>query len=155
MRIFLAGRGYVDSDLYWVDKAVNEYDNSLKFDYNEQTGQYCIFKYMGARHPNYPEWLPVLAFDRVPPADQAIKRLIATDSLRFGEEILRDIQTRERDPELERRVDDATGLTAEGIESWMHREGKTNYHRSLAKKDPKQQNKGWDNDGRRDPDGDQ
>lgn len=142
-QIWVAGRGMLDLEVVSVDRAVREYDNTLKFDFNEDTGQWCIFKYMGGRNPTWPEWLPVLAFQGVPTPDVAIKTLWTSDAQRNGEEILRDLMTQEPDPEIARRAEDATEAAASVLESFVHREGLTNYHRSLPKKDPKQQNKGW------------
>lgn len=143
MQIWVSGRGLVDTEVFAVDRAVKEYDETLKFDMNTDTGQWCIFKYMGGRNPTWPEWLPVLAFQGIPDPDSAIKRLWESDALRNGEEILRKLQQEEGDPALVAKGDDATGQAAEVLESFVHREGLVNYHRSLPKKDPKQQNKGF------------
>jgi hypothetical protein len=46
VKIYIPGRGSVDSDVYKVDRAVNQYNDRLSFEFNEAGQDYCIFMRM-------------------------------------------------------------------------------------------------------------
>ena len=43
MRLFIPGRGSVDTRVFKVDAAVKEYDERLMFDQHPDTGDWCVF----------------------------------------------------------------------------------------------------------------
>lgn len=120
-----------------VHAALNEYDERLIFDRNLATGTWAAFVKMP--HGETPQ--PVIDFGlEVPSVDQALARVRAADSLVQGERMLVDINQHNdkiREPGRA-NWDRIIGELAEVAESAAHREGLTNYHRSLPKRDPKQ-----------------
>ena len=134
--IYIPGRGRVNLSAMKVDEAVREYDARLSFKMNNETHQWCIYISMPHGHSE----VPVLGFPDIPHPDDALKRLYRADALRHGEKILDDIDRNNKaiKDKLEYASSEASGQVAEVAESALHREGKTPYHRSLPKKDPKQ-----------------
>lgn len=135
--IYVPGRGRVNLSAMKVDEAVREYDYRLSFKLNNETNQWCIY----ISQPHGHDELPILGFQGIPHPDDALKRLYHADALRHGEKILDDIDRHNKaiSEELDYKAREAVEYTAEVAESALHREGKTPYHRSLPKKDPKQQ----------------
>jgi hypothetical protein len=109
-----------------LDKAVQEYDENLRFGRNEETGQYCVFRIVRGERP-----LPILGFTEMPDTDQIFKRLYKSDALRRGNEILDEINKHNAgiEAELESAASDASGMVAEGFEHLFHGVGKTPYRR--------------------------
>lgn len=126
--IWLPGQGMVDLSVTRVDKAVQEYDERLRFGRNEATGQYCIFRRMDHGDPlaKYQTAigpvLPILAFDKVPHPEDALKRLYQTDAMRRGNEILDEINKGNEAIEAagEAKAQEADGIAAE-VMDFAHR----------------------------------
>lgn len=147
--IYVPGRGAVDLDCRRVDAAVNEYDERLFAARNPRNGLYTVFVKMSP----FTDWLtddgldvdgqrclPVMAFpEGFPETHEVLRRLHETDALRRGTEILDEINKKNAQlAEPSRRAaSEHAGELAEVMESAMHRQGKTPYHRSLRKRDPK------------------
>jgi hypothetical protein len=112
--IWIPGAGMVDMNVRRVQAAVEEYDESLRFGRNEDTGQWCVYKLMGSSAPP----VPILAFDNIPHPDDVFRRLYQTDALRHGAEIL-DQMNRENE-DLRKPFEDAAnegaGIAAEAFE---------------------------------------
>lgn len=124
MKIYIPGRGNVDSDVYKVDRAVNQYNDRLSFEFNEAGQDYCIF--MRMPYPERP--VIILGFgNRVPHPDEACKRLWESDTLRHGERILNDILKSQEDFKNTKRyaADQASGDSAERIEKFLRDRGKS------------------------------
>lgn len=111
-----------------VDKAVQEYDENLRFGRNEETGQWCIFRIVRGMAP-----LPILGFNDIPHPDDALRRLYSVDAQRRGEEILTEMNR--HNAELEKVQEDAAseadGLAAEVYEHAFRMMGKTPYTKSF------------------------
>lgn len=149
--IFVPGRGAMDLSCRKVDLAVNEYDERLFAARSPVTGVDTVFIKM----PRVTDWMtqdgvdidgtrcmPVLGFPAgFPDPSEVTQRLYEIDATRHGTEILRFMNTaNEKLKEPARReASERSGIVAEVSESAHHRLGVTPYHRSLAKKDPKQQ----------------
>lgn len=86
-----------------VRKAVSEYDPNLSFGQNPQNGQWCIFLRHGTMEASSEGDFPILGFREIPHPDDALKRLVQTDALRRGREILDEIDR--RNAELRRAQD--------------------------------------------------
>ena len=129
----------VDKRIADIQRKLTEYDERLVFGRNEETGDWCIFVKMppGAAV----ELWPAIGFrTEVPEPDEAMRRLIEADTLRIGDRFFDEAKA-EALRQAKARSDAASegeSIAAEGMESFMHRNGKTPYHRSLRKRDPKQ-----------------
>jgi hypothetical protein len=124
VKIYIPGRGSVDSDVYKVDRAVNQYNDRLSFEFNEAGQDYCIF--MRMPYPERP--VIILGFgEKVPHPDEACKRLWESDTLRHGEKILNDILKSQEDFKNAKRyaADQASGDSAERIEKFLRDRGKS------------------------------
>jgi hypothetical protein len=85
VKIYIPGRGSVDSDVYKVDRAVNQYNDRLSFEFNEAGQDYCIF--MRMPYPERP--VIILGFgEKVPHPDEACKRLWESDTMIHGDKSL-------------------------------------------------------------------
>ncbi len=122
--IWLPGRGVTDFQERRVDAAVREYDETLRFGRNNDTGQYCIFMVKRGSAP-----LPILGFNEIPHPDDALRKLWKTDTLRHGNEILDTMNAENEEVHTERRAaaDQANGIAAEGFEWLMRDQGQTPY----------------------------
>lgn len=148
--IQVPGRGAMDLSAYRVNKAVHEYDERLIADRNPKTGVDTVFIEM-ARDTEWADddgvaingsrYMPIIGFpEGFPESDVVLKRLYEADASRHGSNIL-NWMNRRNDALLEpvrHAASESAGETADVMESVMHREGKTRYHRSLPKEDPKQ-----------------
>lgn len=137
VQIFVRGLGMVDSECYAVHKAVNEYDARLSFERHPVFGDYCVFMKM----PHGQDPLPVFNYGQsIPHHEDAVKRLHQADAVRRGEEILDNMNQHNEELRVQSALpaEHAEWELAEAMESAFHRENKTNYFRSLPKKDPKQ-----------------
>ena len=134
MKIYIPGRGSVDSDVYKVDAAVRQYNERLSFGLNEDTQEYCIFMRMP-----YPEpVLPILGFGReVPHPDAACKKLWESDTMIHGDKILNDIlkSQEEYKAALRYNADQATEDSAERVEHLMRTKGDSPVIKSFSKKE--------------------
>ncbi len=125
--IWLPGRGVTDIQERRVDAAVKEYDETLRFGRNEETGQHCIFMIKKGHAP-----LPVLGFNEIPHPDDAVRKLWKSDAMRHGKEILDTMNAENEEVHSERRraADEANGIAAEGFEWLMRDQGQTPYSKS-------------------------
>lgn len=140
-RIFLP-QSYNDRAGFRVAMALRQYDERLVFGRNEDTGQWCIFTLMPreAEAQGIPRHWPVIGYDEIPEPDKALHDIRNADLMRNGDRIRSELE-REARRSAQAREDAASAgseIAAEAAESFMHRIGKTPYHRSLRKRDPKQ-----------------
>jgi hypothetical protein len=116
-----------------VDKAVNEYDEQLRFGRNEETGQWVIILVRGEQR------IPVLGFNDIPHPDDALKRLYKSDARRRGLEILDEINKGNEAIQAEsaKKATEAAEETAEYFEQATRWEGATPHFKSfpLRKRD--------------------
>ena len=134
MKIYIPGRGTVDSSVYKVDAAVRQYNERLSFKLNEDTQDYCIFMRMPYPEPD----LPILGFGReVPHPDLACKKLWESDTMIHGDKILKDILKSQEDFKNAKRyaADQATEDSAERIEHLMRKNGDSPVIKSFSKKE--------------------
>ena len=93
MNIVVPGRGVVNLDAERVNRAVQEYDERLRFGFNEVNGDWVVYIKMprGFDAAYYIEGepvYPVLGFQkRIPPVDEALGRIRLSDSWREGSRI--------------------------------------------------------------------
>lgn len=133
MRLFIPGQGMVDTRVYRVDAAVKAYDSRLMFGQHPETGDYCVF--VELPRPNEP--YPVIGFGQeVPDPDKVVERLQRADTMRNGDAIYRDVVKSQEAYRkgLEYQTDQAGEESAEVIEHFMRREGKSPVIKSLRKK---------------------
>jgi hypothetical protein len=122
VKIYIPGRGSVDSDVYKVDRAVNQYNDRLSFEFNEAGQDYCIF--MRMPYPERP--VIILGFgEKVPHPDEACKRLWESDTMKHGDRILNDILKSQEDFKNAKRyaADQASSDSAERIEKFLRGKG--------------------------------
>jgi len=134
VKIYIPGRGTVDSDVYKVDAAVRQYNERLSFKLNEDTQDYCIFMRMPYPEPD----LPILGFGReVPHPDLACKKLWESDTMIHGDKILKDILKSQEDFKNAKRyaADQASADSAERIEHVMRMKGDSPVIKSFSKKE--------------------
>lgn len=147
--IYVPGRGVVDLACRNVDQAVNEYDERLFAARHPHNGQDTIFLKMSPFAEPFGDdgldihgqrCIPIMAFPTgFPETHEVLGRLHRADAVRRGDEILDEIN-RHNDKVrgvIRARAAERAGEVAEIAESAFHREGKTSYHRSFAKRDPK------------------
>jgi len=134
VKIYISGRGTVDSDVYKVDAAVRQYNERLSFKLNEDTQDYCIFMRMPYPEPD----LPILGFGReIPHPDLACKKLWESDTMIHGDKILNDILKSQEDFKNAKRyaADQASADSAERIEHLMRMKGDSPVIKSFSKKE--------------------
>lgn len=134
MKIYIPGRGSVDSSVYKVDAAVRQYNERLSFKLNEDTQDYCIYMRMPYPEPD----LPILGFGReIPHPDLACKKLWESDTMIHGDKILNDILKSQEDFKNAKRyaADQATEDSAERIEHVMRMKGDSPVIKSFSKKE--------------------
>jgi hypothetical protein len=134
VKIYIPGRGSVDSGVYKVDAAVRKYNERLSFKLNEDTQEYCIYMRMPRPEPD----LPILGFGReVPHPDAACKKLWESDTIIHGDKILKDIHKSQEDFKNAKRyaADQATEDSAERIEHVMRMKGDSPVIKSFSKKE--------------------
>ena len=124
MKIYIPGRGSVDSDVYKVDKAVNQYNERLSFKLNEESGDYCV--YMRMPFPKEP--VAVLGVGKnVPHPDYICKRLRESDVRIHGDKLFDMIVKEQNKAKEEKRylADQASSDAAERIEKMLRNNGKS------------------------------
>ena len=134
MKIYIPGRGSVDSGVYKVDAAVRKYNERLSFKLNEDTQEYCIYMRMPRPEPD----LPILGFGReVPHPDAACKKLWESDTMIHGDKILNDIlkSQEEYKAALRYNSDQASADSAERVEHLMRKNGDSPVIKSFSKKE--------------------
>lgn len=131
--IEVPGRGLVNMDAMRVDKAVNEYDERLYFDYDQKQGHWVIWSKMPHGQPPY----PICGFKSVPSVEECLKFLYENDSRRHGANEL--WQQHMREAELERKrlaaeMDDPNEASAEAFEYIARKiKNTTRYSKSHSK----------------------
>jgi len=134
VKIYIPGRGTVDSDVYKVDAAVRQYNERLSFKLNDDTQDYCIYMRMPYPEPD----LPILGFGRkIPHPDLACKKLWESDTMIHGDKILKDILKSQEDFKNAKRyaADQASADSAERIEHLMRMKGDSPVIKSFSKKE--------------------
>lgn len=131
---------YHDKKISSVQRALTQYDELLRFGRNEDTGQWCVFRLMPRNSDNIPELWPIIGWDEIPEAEFVMHKVQDADLMRNGDAILREIERKNaaRSKRMEDAAQEGAGEAAEALESFLHAQGKTGYHRSLRKLDPKQ-----------------
>lgn len=114
-RIYLPGRGAYDVEAMQVLRAVQAYDERLSFGRNQDNGDWVVFVKMprGSKR----ELVPVLGFgnEKMPTAEEVLKRVEAADTRRFGAELLKAV--------TQDNMDAQAAIEAKGEElSWMYAE---------------------------------
>lgn len=131
--IYLPGAGMVNLAARRVVQAVRDYDERLLFGRNEETGLWTVFIKMDTAYPGDTmeiggyKVLPILAFQGSDPPhpDDVTKALWERDALRRGEEILDDINRRNKDIQnrYEQAASDGAGIAAEAFEWGFRKQG--------------------------------
>ena len=132
MNIWIPNKGEIDTKVWRVDKAVNEYDERLMFGRNEDTGDWCVFIRMPRPEPPY----PVLGFgNTIPEPEDALNRLRASDTLRHGNKIYDDVMRSQREykAQFEYASNQAADESVEAIEHMMRKRGDSPIIKSLSK----------------------
>lgn len=132
-KLWLPGSHYT-REVTTLNRVLRAYDERLHFGRNEDNGDWCVFIKM---EPGMvPEMVPVLGFqDKIPDPDELLRRVQAADTKRHGDYVLK--QMNEHNEQLKREsareAEDAEWQLAEAMESFLHAQGRTPYHRSLSK----------------------
>lgn len=124
MSIYIPGHGEMSWDEVRVDRAVREYDERLFFARNADTWDWCVFIKMPRPEPAY----PVAGFGReVPDVSVVLERLYKADTTRHGWQIYDDIIRSQEDYKkgFRDKADEATGESAEVVEHFMRKHGKS------------------------------
>lgn len=132
MRLFIPGQGMVDSRVYTINSLLKDYDSRLMFSKHPETGDWCVFIEMPRPEQPY----PVMGFgDNIPEASMVLDRIKQGDTMRTGNTIYRDIvRSQERFRAAQTyKTDQAGEESAEVIEHFMRKEGKSPIIKSLPK----------------------
>lgn len=129
----IPGKGMVNLTADKVDRAVSDYDERLIFAQHPENGQWCVFLKANADMDYDREMLsihgynvvPILGFDDIPGADEAIRRLYKADTVRHGEYILDQINAQNEAAKAEREVaaSEGTQAAAEAFDWFKRAEG--------------------------------
>lgn len=114
-------------ELVPLNRALNEYDERLRFGRNERNGDWCVFLIMRGEQP-----VPVLGFqDKIPSVEEMMTRLKAADTKRHGDAILVEMERHNNElrERQRQRVHEAEWELAEVMESFLHGQDKTPYKR--------------------------
>lgn len=131
--IVVPGRGVLNLDAEAVNRKIQEYDERLRFGFNEANQDWCVYIRMPRGFDAYyyisgePVY-PVLGFGgRIPSADEVLSRLHQADTMQHGMRIL-EVMNKENE-KLKKHQDDAAGdlagEVAERIEHEVRTEGET------------------------------
>ena len=132
MRMLIPGHGITDTRAYMVDAAVKQYDERLMFSQNEDTGDWCVF----IRMPRPERPYPVFGFGQdIPDASVVLERLKRADTMRNGDAVYREVVRSQEQyrKNLEYNTDQAGEESAEVIEHFMRKEGKSPIIKSFSK----------------------
>ena len=122
------GRGVYNVKAAQVNREVEEYDERLRFGFNEANGDWVIYikmpqgfdaAYFIEGEPVY----PVIGFGKeIPEPGEAVKRLWKADTMQHGMKILDDINAHNQKIKdaHEEKASDGSAQMAEGLE-WAHR----------------------------------
>ena len=143
MDLWIPNAGMVNTSHLVIGRKLKEYDERLfLFEREDHTyGVYFKVLRRSAGGINDQEFLEVLDLGHEVPHWDTISAALWKKDLkaRGVDKILEEIDEANDKLHVKTReaADQATGETAEYMESFAHRQGETNYHRSLPKKDPK------------------
>jgi hypothetical protein len=129
-RIWLPAQ-HTNRQLDRLNRALNQYDERLRFGRNEDNGDWCVFLCLRGERP-----IPVLGFqDEIPEPDEMIRRVEAADTRKHGDKILIEMEEHNNRlrAEVREKADEAEWQLAEGMESFLHAQGKTPYTRIFSK----------------------
>jgi hypothetical protein len=135
--VWLPGIGVTDSLQRSVARRLEAYDERLVLGRHEATGDWCVFLKERANPFGGGKPFPVLGLGTtLPSADEVMAKVQKYDTVRNGERLLREIN--EHNEKIRAKTDaaasEASGVVAEGAESFLHGLGRTPYKRSLAPK---------------------
>lgn len=122
---------YADKQLITLQRVLREYDERLVFGRNEENGDWCVFYKTDER-----ELVPCLGFQNtIPTPDDLLARVRAADTKRHADWLEENINrpNRELQAPAQEQAEEASWLLAEGMESFLHAQGKTPYARSYSK----------------------
>lgn len=122
---------HYDKQIAGLNYALREYDERLRFGKNEANGDWCVFLIARGEEP-----IAVLGFqNEIPTKEAMMHRLEQADTRRHGDWVLRQMEEHNRKlkEELDRPASEAAGEVATAMESFMHAQGRTPYHRSYSK----------------------
>lgn len=132
MRLFIPGQGVTDTRAYRVDAAIKQYDERLMFGQHPDTGDWCVF----IRLPRPEQPYPVIGFGKdIPEPSSVLERLQRADTMRNGDAVYREVVRSQEQYRkgLEYNTDQAGEESAEVIEHFMRKEGKSPIIKSLPK----------------------
>lgn len=132
MRLWLPGYGVADSKAIRVSDALNAYDERLMFAKNEDTGDWCVFVRMPRPQPPF----PLMGFgDNIPDPEVVLARVQEGHLVRNKERIWREITDSQKKyrEELNYRGDQASEESAEVVEHFLRKHGKSPVIKSLSK----------------------
>lgn len=118
-------------ELLPLNRALNAYDERLRFGRNEDTGDWCVFLVARGEAP-----IPVLGFqDKIPSVEECMARVDAADTKKHGDQILDEINKHNAKikADLAAKADEAEWQLAEAQESWHVAHGTAPYARSYSK----------------------
>jgi hypothetical protein len=121
-RLWVPGHGVVEAGIGRASRVVEDYDERLMLARHEVTGDWCVFLKKGP----FGEPYPVIGLGReLPSNDEIHERLLAADTARRGEQILREMNA--HNARLKAPIDDAadtaTGIGAEALEWGFRKQG--------------------------------
>lgn len=130
--LFIPGRGVMDSRVYLIDRALNDYDERLMFARNEDTGDWCVYVRMPAPEPPFPVF--GCGHD-IPEPKELIARVKEGDMMRNGDRIYNDmIKSQEKyRADLKYKGDQASEESTEVVEHFMRQHGKSPIIKNLSK----------------------
>jgi hypothetical protein len=121
-RLWIPGHGLVEAGIARASKIVEDYDEKLMLARHEVTGDWCVFLKKGP----FGEPFPVIGLGKELPSSQEITdKLLAADTSRRGDQILRDLNAhneRLREPKRS-AADTASGIAAEALEWGFRKQG--------------------------------
>ena len=154
--LWIPNAGVVDTDALSLGNRLKEYDERLfLFKKDDGTGYGVFFKVLRESQGGIygdKEFLEILHLGHTLPHWDHVREMLYKKDLkaRGVDEILNEIDSLNEQLQARnrRKADEAVIGTAEALESFAHRQGEVDYHRSLPKKDPKHRNmgKGYDKD---------
>lgn len=134
-RLWLPGLGDTDLHVRAVSRALNEYDERLILGRHNETGDWCVFLKGNPLTGERGVPFPVLGLGRgdLPSAEEVMDRVRKNDTVRYGEKMLEEINKHNEaiQNHYKAAADEASGVQAEAMESFLHGMGRTPYLRSL------------------------
>lgn len=131
--IWVPGSGIIDPNQRAISRRLEEYDERLALGQHNVTGDWCVFLKPRA-NPFGDNYFPVLGLGKeLPTPDEVMYKLIKYDALRQGDKILEEIKFSNEKlmASTEQAAAEASGIVAEGFESFLHDNKRTPYRRVL------------------------